>query len=99
MKILWTQLALFDLDQAYNYIANISSNRANDIIDRIEQSITLLQQFPEMDRLGRITELAVETKSKVCKTRSISRSVQEVVELNSDMSITPATRLCFAHTR
>ena len=55
MKILWTQLALFDLDQAYNYITNTSPNRANAIIDRIEQSVTLLQQFPEMGRSGRIS--------------------------------------------
>jgi len=54
MKILWTQLALFDLDQAYNYISNTSPNRANDIIDRIEQSVTLLQQFPQMGRPGKI---------------------------------------------
>ena len=54
MKILWTQLALFDLDQAYNYISNTSPNRANDIIDRIEQSVILLQQFPQMGRPGKI---------------------------------------------
>lgn len=54
MKIVWTRLALSDLDAAYSYIAANNPNAAVDMIDRIEKSINTLKQYPEMGRPGRI---------------------------------------------
>lgn len=54
MKIVWTRLALSDLDAAYNYIAANNPNAAVDTIDRIEKSVNTLKQYPEMGRPGRI---------------------------------------------
>jgi len=54
MDIIWTRLALVDLDHAYHYIAATNPNAANDIIDRIEQSLKSLKQFPQMGRPGKV---------------------------------------------
>lgn len=54
MKIVWTRLALSDLDAAYNYIAANNPSAAVDIIDRIEKAINNLTQYPEIGRPGRI---------------------------------------------
>ncbi len=55
MKIIWTELALFDLDQAREYIMATSPNAAVRTIDRIEKSLEALQAFPKMGRLGRVS--------------------------------------------
>ncbi len=55
MKIIWTELALFDLDQAREYIMATSPNTAARTIDRIEKSLEALQSFPKMGRLGRVS--------------------------------------------
>jgi toxin ParE1/3/4 len=54
MKIIWTQLALFDLDEAREYIMATSPNAAIQTIDRIEKSLEALASFPQMGRLGRV---------------------------------------------
>lgn len=54
MKIVWTRLALSDLDAAYNYIVANNPSAAVDTIDRIEKSVNTLKQYPEMGRPGRI---------------------------------------------
>jgi len=54
MKIIWTSLALSDLDQAYNYIAASNPGAAADTISRIEKAIAGLIQYPEMGRVGRV---------------------------------------------
>ncbi len=54
MKIVWTRLALSDLNAAYSYIAANNPNAAVDTIDRIEKSVNTLKQYPEMGRPGRI---------------------------------------------
>jgi toxin ParE1/3/4 len=55
MKIIWTQLALFDLEEARQYIIANSPSAAIQTIDRIERSLEALQSFPEMGRLGRVS--------------------------------------------
>jgi len=55
MKIIWTELALFDLDQAREYIMANSPNAAAKTIDWIEKSLEALQAFPKMGRLGRVS--------------------------------------------
>jgi toxin ParE1/3/4 len=54
MKIVWTRLALSDLDAAYNYIAANNPSAAVDTIDRIEKAVNTLSQYPEIGRSGRI---------------------------------------------
>ncbi len=54
MKIVWTRLALSDLDEAYNYIASSNPDAAADIIDRIEGAVNTLSLYPNRGRQGRI---------------------------------------------
>ena len=54
MKIVWTRLALSDLDEAYNYIASSNPSAAADIIDRIEGAVNTLSLYPNIGRQGRI---------------------------------------------
>lgn len=54
MKIVWTRLALLDLDEAYNYIATSNPGAAADIIDRIEGAVNTLSLYPNRGRQGRI---------------------------------------------
>jgi toxin ParE1/3/4 len=55
MKIIWTQLALFDLEEARQYIMANSPSAAIQTIDRIEKSLEALQSFPQMGRRGRVS--------------------------------------------
>jgi toxin ParE1/3/4 len=54
MKIIWTQLALFDLEEAREYIMATSPSDAIQTINRIEKSLEALESFPQMGRLGRV---------------------------------------------
>ena len=54
MKIFWTRLALEDLDNAYEYIAANNPGAAIDSIERIENAIALLLEYPQMGRVGQI---------------------------------------------
>lgn len=55
MKIVWTRLALADLDAAYNYIATTNPEAAIDTIERIEKALDALMKYPEIGKIGRIT--------------------------------------------
>jgi toxin ParE1/3/4 len=54
MPIRWTELAIFDLEQAREYIMQTSPEKAIAVIDRIESSLKTLQDFPQMGRPGRV---------------------------------------------
>ncbi|MDZ4785720.1 MAG: type II toxin-antitoxin system RelE/ParE family toxin [bacterium] len=54
MKIIWTKLALSDLDAAYYYIFEAYSDAARSVIERVENILESLRQQPEMGRLGRV---------------------------------------------
>ncbi|QLE57316.1 type II toxin-antitoxin system RelE/ParE family toxin [Nostoc sp. TCL26-01] len=54
MKIVWTRLALADLDAAYDYIAASDPNAATDTIDRIEKALDALLKYPQIGKVGRI---------------------------------------------
>lgn len=54
MKIVWTRLALEDLDRAYEYIAANNPDAAIDTIERIENAVERLRQYPQMGRLGQV---------------------------------------------
>lgn len=55
LKIVWTPLAIEDLDNAYEYIAATNPSAALDIIERIEKAISALRLTPGMGRPGRIS--------------------------------------------
>jgi toxin ParE1/3/4 len=54
MKIVWTKQAIADLNYAYDYVSERSSESAENIIERIEKSLQALSDFPEMGRQGRV---------------------------------------------
>jgi toxin ParE1/3/4 len=55
VKIVWTKLALSDLDQAYDYFAAGRPGVAKAIIDRIEAAVATLSIHPEIGRPGRVS--------------------------------------------
>ena len=55
LKLVWTKLAIEDLEDAYDYIAATNPEAATDIIERIEKAISTLRLTPGMGRLGRIS--------------------------------------------
>ena len=69
MKIIWTRLALEDLDNACEYIAANNPGAAIDTIERIENAIALLLQYPQMGRVGQIpgTRELVVTRTLLCR--------------------------------
>lgn len=79
MKIVWTRLALSDLDQAYNYIAASNPSAAVDTIERIEKAVGALSLYPEMGRLGRVAgtrELVVTRTSFIVPYRVQGEQVE-----------------------
>lgn len=56
MRLVWTKQAIADLNHAYDYIADTDPGSAQGIIERIENSLESLKQFPEMGRLGRVPQ-------------------------------------------
>jgi len=54
VKIIWTRLALEDINYAYEYIAANNPDAALDTIERIENAINRLLQYPEIGRLGQV---------------------------------------------
>ena len=55
LKLVWTTLAIRDLDNAYDYIATTNPSAAFDIIERIEKAVAALRLTPNMGRLGRVS--------------------------------------------
>ena len=53
MKIVWTRLALADIDSAYNYIAEERPSAAAGAIERIQKAVQALHRHPEIGRPGR----------------------------------------------
>ena len=55
MKVVWTQLALADLDSAYNYMTEEKPSAAFKMIERIDQAIRAAGRHPEIGRPGRVS--------------------------------------------
>lgn len=55
IKVVWTKLALSDLDQAYDYISSDRPGAARMVIERIEASVAKISHHPEIGRPGRVT--------------------------------------------
>ena len=54
LPIFWTERALEDLDEIFDYIARRNEKAANAVVDRIEQSVLPAAQFPHMFRPGKV---------------------------------------------
>ncbi len=54
MRVVWTRLALDDLEHAHEYIEAAIPQGAHAMIDRIERAIEALISFPEIGRPGRM---------------------------------------------
>ena len=62
MKVVWTRLAIEDLNSAYEFIHISNPTAAKAIVERIEKAIESLPLYPDMGRPGRIEgtrELAI----------------------------------------
>lgn len=54
MKLVWTRLAIIDINNARNYIAEENPRAAEDIIQRIEKATQALGRHPMIGRPGRV---------------------------------------------
>jgi toxin ParE1/3/4 len=54
MRVRWTQLAVHDLDAAYDYIAQSNRGAAQHIVERLEAAAAALTHHPEIGREGRV---------------------------------------------
>lgn len=54
VKIVWTKLALSDLDQAHDYISAERPGAASQVIGRIEAAVATISHHPEIGRPGRV---------------------------------------------
>ena len=54
MKQAWTRLAVADINNAYNHIAEDSPSAAARVIEKIRKTVDALCRHPEMGRPGRV---------------------------------------------
>lgn len=54
MKLVWTRLALADLESAYDYTAEERPSAAVRMIERIEKAVESIGRHPEIGRPGRV---------------------------------------------
>lgn len=79
MQVIWTEPALADLDNVFEYIFQDSPIVALGVIDRIQDGVKRLGQFPEMGREGRILgtrELVIANTSHIVAYRLKSGNVE-----------------------
>ncbi len=79
MQIAWTKLANWDIDQIYDYISEFNPSATRRIIAAIQASVTQLQTFPEIGRLGRVEgrpEIPVPKTDYTIVYRVIGRTVE-----------------------
>lgn len=55
MKIVWTELALSDLNSAHEYIAQERPVAAIRVVEKIEKSLEAIRRYPDLGRPGRIS--------------------------------------------
>lgn len=54
MKVVWTRLALEDLESARAFIAEERPGAAARVIERVEKALAALRRHPEIGRPGRV---------------------------------------------
>lgn len=55
MLVKWTRMALANLDEEAAYLAQQNPQAAADLVDRIEEAVRRLNDFPAMGRPGRVS--------------------------------------------
>lgn len=55
MPVKWTRTALANLDEEAAYLAQQNPQAATDLVDRIEEAVRRLNEFPAMGRPGRVS--------------------------------------------
>jgi toxin ParE1/3/4 len=55
VTVLWTRLAVHDLDAAYEYIAQSSPGAAQKTVEKIEAAVAGLARHPRIGRAGRVS--------------------------------------------
>jgi addiction module RelE/StbE family toxin len=53
VKVIWTRLAVQDLDSAYEYIVARNPSAAPVVIEKIKTAVRALQTYPNLGRIGR----------------------------------------------
>lgn len=54
MRLRWTEIAADDLQAVHQYLSERSPAQADAMVDRILESIDVLEQYPNLGRRGRI---------------------------------------------
>lgn len=54
VKVRWTRITLGDLESAYEYVKAERPSAAHALIDRIEEAVSSLRQYPDLGRKGRV---------------------------------------------
>jgi toxin ParE1/3/4 len=56
LKLYWTPLAVGQLKSLWQYLLSESAAHANEQLNRVLNTVEMLEQFPEMGRRGRIAD-------------------------------------------
>ena len=56
MRILWTKLALSDLQSVRDYIADDHPDAADEVVEKIGRAVESLSSYPHLGRAGRVKE-------------------------------------------
>jgi addiction module RelE/StbE family toxin len=79
MKIRWLRLALNDLDEAADFIAQDRPEAASGVLRRISNSVYMLAEHPHLGRPGRVPgtrELVISDTPFIVPYRVIEGTVQ-----------------------
>ena len=79
MKIKWLRLALNDLDEAADYIAQDNPEAASRVLKRISNAVRILAEHPHLGRAGRVPgtrELMISGTPFIVPYRVIENTVQ-----------------------
>jgi addiction module RelE/StbE family toxin len=86
MKIKWLRLALNDLGEAADYIAQDNPETASRILKRISNAVRKLAEHPHLGRAGRVPgtrELVISDTPYIVPYRVIESTVQILRVLNA----------------
>jgi toxin ParE1/3/4 len=86
MKIIWTKLALSDLEAAYGYIFDDNPTAAESVIGKVEKILESLKLHPEMGRSGRMAgtrELMVPSSPFIIPYRIKGKEIQILAFMHS----------------
>ncbi len=87
MKIIWTEPALFDLENIHSFIQNESSiNIAERVVSSIASRVETLKDFPQIGRTGctpNTRELIISNTPYIVPYRVINKGVQILAVFHS----------------